>query len=414
MKQVFFTFIVFFCQYITAQYSEAQLSRHTRDVEQSQKRGTIIISLDTIFEKGIPVGMVQMSGEKAMSIRNLEGTELVFISESEKNDRSLYTFNGNLERAYQCEVHGSHWNDPQLYAKTLLEKGIISNGQLIPAEVGAFMSEKGILTSEMQSHFRLVEESRKYGRICVSKDTMFNKGERVGIMKKIGYEAISVRNLEDKELIYIKKESYKGVEDLVFNTTGQYYLVFVFHSLNKQAEIENTMWGLKNYAQVLINAGLIKNGELDPEAVDRFVLAHGQKESQKRENSELSSIFGKITSGGNENKSGTTTTNTNSGYVERNKNSSISLNYDKIEQDFKVIGLVKRSSGMSMTGNKINVISISFPNATGVAEAQAEIDKDSEWKIMTAKDGKQHNVTINIKGMEVEEIARFLIVNNYL
>lgn len=413
MKQIFFLLTILLFKGATAQYAKSELSKHSHAIEQSQRKGSIIISLDTLFEKGTPVGLIKMVGEKSMSIRNLEGTELVFVREAERKERSLYTFNGNLAKAFQCETRGAYWSEPENYCKTLLEKGVILNGQLIPEKVGIFIKENGILSSAQQTHFDMVEDSRKYGRIAVSMDTIFQKGERFGIIKKVGADAISVRNLEDKELIYIKKESYKGVEDLVFNTNGQYYSVFLFHSLNKQADVDNYIWGLKGYAEIVINAGLIQGNELDEAAVDRFVLANGMKATQKRENSELSSIFGKTSNNSNENKT-STTTNSGTGYVTRNKNASISLNYDKIEQDFKVIGVVKRSTGMSMSGSKINVIAITFPNGTGVAEAQSELSNDTEWNIMTAKDGKQHHITISIKGMEVEEIARFLIVNNYL
>lgn len=414
MKKIILLSSIFLLQSLSAQYTKSELAKHRRAVEQSLSKAMTIISLDTIFEKGNPVGLAKIGGENNISIRNLEDKELVFIRKAERKDRSLYTFNGNLTTVLQHEIRGEYWGEMAKYPQILLEKGVILNGQLMEKPLGNFIKENAIFSAAVQSHLNNIDESTKSGRVVVSMDTIFNKGERYGIIKKVGSDGVSIRNLADKELIYLKKESFKGVDDLVFNTNGQFYLTFVFLGLQKQAEVDNSnvFSGLRNHAEMVINAGLIQNGELDTAAVDRFVQAHGTKFSEKRERGEISTILGNATNG--DNKSTQPSNVSAKGYVERNKNAAISLNYDKIEQDFKVIGMVKRSVGMSMTGNKINVIAFSFPNAVGVAEAQAELSNDTKWNVMTPKDGKQHTLTIQIKGMEVEEIARFLILNNYL
>ena len=63
-------------------FSEKELKKHTEQVTKSKEKGIVILSLDTIFSKGVPYAImkVEKSGFiKNYSVRSLKGEELIYV-----------------------------------------------------------------------------------------------------------------------------------------------------------------------------------------------------------------------------------------------------------------------------------------------------------------------------------------------
>ncbi|MCC7302463.1 MAG: hypothetical protein IT233_07470 [Bacteroidia bacterium] len=84
----------------------------------------------------------------------------------------------------------------------------------------------------------------------------------------------------------------------------------------------------------------------------------------------------------------------------------------QIKQDGKVIGTFKENSSAG-SGKMIYTISYFLPNGTKIAEATSEGMNAKEWKVVTMKDNKAHNVTTTL-GRDDEDIAKYLIDLYYL
>ncbi|NTW33235.1 MAG: hypothetical protein HGB12_11540 [Bacteroidetes bacterium] len=93
-----------------------------------------------------------------------------------------------------------------------------------------------------------------------------------------------VKNLDGKDLIYLKVDEYKDPQK-VTDATPEGRMIFfkvTFLNNNTSAEI-NYYLRNKKVAEILYQAKLIVNGQLDVEAQNKFVIVNGNSFSKRRD-----------------------------------------------------------------------------------------------------------------------------------
>ncbi len=94
----------------------------------------------------------------------------------------------------------------------------------------------------------------------------------------------SVKNLNDKELIFLKTSDF--IDEKTISSTNPkgrvVFTEFIFYNSNSKAEIEDAYFA-KHWAKLIYENKLILNNELDTEAVVRFIKIIGNDFSKRRD-----------------------------------------------------------------------------------------------------------------------------------
>ncbi len=271
------------------------------------------------------------------------------------------------------------------------------------------------LGQSQREHLSNKKRAVEYHRIYIGMDTVFAPdGSPYCILKKVGYN-YSVRNIQNEELIIIKRETYQGIDDALQGIITGYsydtrYYDIVFLPMQVHAETKGDFWyGSYKVGELLVNAGFIKNNALDEEAVNNFVKAHGASFSQQRSGNDLANLRN-----GNNSVPSESSQNVGiNGIVERNKSATIVLEGDRILQDGKAIGFFKQTAGLSMSGEKVSTIIFYTSDRKIIGEATTTVAQPEKW-IVQSNYGNLKTEVETENGLEILQLARVFILEGYL
>lgn len=217
--------------------------------------------------------------------------------------------------------------------------------------------------------------------IVLSKDTVSYNGKPYCILKEIKMGRspdYSVRALDGKELIYFKFIQHAADSSLQYNVT--------FKESNRQTEVK--LADTRNLPEILVNSALVTDGsrvESNKEA-DFIVNAGAPVNQQHAHKYRL---------------------------VSRSKMAPIIVVHDDITQEVTKIGSFQEKGSYI---NKVYTMQLAvyLPNGTKIAETQYPEKGANSVHIMTAKDGKQHTVTVSPTKNTRKQIFDWLVKNEYL
>lgn len=118
-------------------------------------------------------------------------------------------------------------------------------------------------------------------------NTALENGKAIYTVEKtggFGSGEFSVKNIEGKELIYIRFSKFKDEKEIKSsNPEGNVsFSEFVFSNSSSTAEM-STLLSSKNFAKIIYENKLIVNGQLDPSAEERFIKIKGNDFSKRRD-----------------------------------------------------------------------------------------------------------------------------------
>lgn len=244
----------------------------------------------------------------------------------------------------------------------------------------------------MKKHLEKVAKSKEKGTVVLSLDTIFKSGVPYAILKdkKEFFRVVEYNlfSLNGTELAYIPFEC-------VDKTTDCYY-TFVFLDSGKKGEIKPSF--SFDIEEVIVENNLVNDTTLNAKAVDIFVLKHPQKLGLEKRNNQSAS---------------NNTDGIRYEMVERDRDAMIQIFGERIEQGFKRIGTVKKTT-WSADGKIGDLLSFYLPNGFKIAEAKQEDVTSDKYRIVTLKDNKFHYIDIDNIAATKEEIAKLLIDKYYL
>jgi hypothetical protein len=99
-----------------------------------------------------------------------------------------------------------------------------------------------------------------------------------------GMKDLSIKNISGKELMYLKIDGYKDPQKVeAANPEGkEFYIQINFMNDGTTTEINFYMRN-KKIAEIINDAKLIVNGELDVEAQKRFIMINGNRFTKRRD-----------------------------------------------------------------------------------------------------------------------------------
>lgn len=116
----------------------------------------------------------------------------------------------------------------------------------------------------------------------------------------------------------------------------------------------------------------------------------------------------------NNNNNQNNNTNNNTTLLERNRQSSVSVYGDNVQQDFKEIGRITKNEEMNSSGSILSVFKIFNHQNKQIAEATSEINGNI-LNLVTFKDNDRHTIKANgVLGSEAKkDLAEYLIQRYY-
>jgi hypothetical protein len=267
---------------------------------------------------------------------------------------------------------------------------------LLPCVAGA----QAISQKELEKHRERVAASASKNTALRSLDTIYNAGKPYAILKEKKKESVSsftLMSLTGELLAEIPVLCKKPEEDC--------YFAFIFPKWSSRAEVDE--FGNKA-EKIIIERGLIVNNKLDSAAVQRFVLRYPPTKS-----------------------GAPAPVTTEAGVMRATKESEIG-HEDEVPlkgQEVSHTTLIAAGNEIKQANKTIATFSTSthaddgeilriftYYNSAGVktGEATQQETNSRTYRIVTFTDRRNHNVTVNLRGKEAEELAQFLLSNNYL
>lgn len=244
----------------------------------------------------------------------------------------------------------------------------------------------------MKKHLEKVAKSKEKGTVILSLDTIFKSGIPYAILKdKKQFFRVVEYNLfalNGTELAYIPLECVEKTSDC--------YYTFVFLDSGKKGEIKPDF--TFDIEKVIVENNLVNDTTLNAKAVDIFVLKHPQKLALQTQNN---------------NNSANNTDGIRYEMIERDRDAMIQVFGERIEQGFKKIGTVKKST-WSADGKFGDLLSFYLPNGIKIAEAKQEDVTSDKYRIVTLKDNRFHYIDIDNIAATIQEIAKLLVDKYYL
>lgn len=150
MRQFFICCIlVFGCHAAFAQPSAKELEKHRKEVAESLSKGSVVWSLDTVFNAGVPYCLLTRDGKglllKGYNVFNLIGDELIYVNiehydQPNGQTASFYAFNF-LETGQTAEINPSLESD--YIAKQIVKNNLIKDDMLNPTGVNKMVQVYG-------------------------------------------------------------------------------------------------------------------------------------------------------------------------------------------------------------------------------------------------------------------------------
>lgn len=262
MKQCWaFLFIILFCKTIAAQgISEKEYSKHLKRIQQSKEKAEVIVSLDTIYNRGIAYALLRKvaTADKDYSVKNLSGNELIYFRLNSFNDVTPTHNIGSVEKKYYYEMlftpnkkrcETEFLSVAQL-TNFLVKNNLVVNNDLNLLAADSLIAVKGNKFSEVQNkpleifqkqgemkEFKLVERDKTkmivirndeieqdekiIGRITIKKaeegliiyflyTIQLLDGTTIASAKhqSLGSEDVEIKTMKDNKIIRITKPEY--------------------------------------------------------------------------------------------------------------------------------------------------------------------------------------------------------------
>ena len=188
----------------------------------------------------------------------------------------------------------------------------------------------------------------------------------------------SIRNKEDKELIYFKYDSYKVWENQKQVDKPAYRIIFINGGGNVYMK---KSFGEKGVMKLLTKNNLIQNDKVDTDAENRFIaINNGRKGTDKKVD---------------------------------NSASDIEIEGNEIMRDGSSIAKFSEKKMKAEDGT--DLLKISIYNSVGekVATATAPVNDALEWLVITASDNKTSEILYESPG-EKNKLFNWLLVKKYL
>lgn len=221
--------------------------------------------------------------------------------------------------------------------------------------------------------------------VVVHNDTIYYQAKPYAIIKEFvvdkNHPDYSIRNLENQELFYIRYEVPTGI-----GSFGSYRVRFK----ESGNEVKLKTKEESELPLLIVNNELVKEGRtVDNSREENFVINNGGVLRSAAQGDDKYVM------------------------VTRNRNAAVIVIGNDITQDTNKIGNIKEE------GTYINKVFtkqmiVFVPSGQKVAEAQFPDEAATVATVLTAKDGKQHQVTLNPTKVARKQVIEWLVENNYL
>jgi hypothetical protein len=248
---------------------------------------------------------------------------------------------------------------------------------------------------ELKKHVAKVEKSKEKKSVEVSLDTLFNAGIPYCVYiegkRFLGNILdITIKDLNGTDAIWCKMVTNTELNRTDFSTA---YEITFAQSGNKALYL--ITFG-NTFPKEIVKHNLFVNGLYNAANENKFISFNPYKAGIQVPQIPQNNGY---------------PNNNAPALVDRNRSSMVQIFGNEIKQDFKVIGKIAEKS-QAKDGTIINTISITLPDGTLLARAEAEQMKHN-WTIVTAKDNKEHTVNSSL-GNDKKDISDYLIKYLYL
>lgn len=255
-------------------------------------------------------------------------------------------------------------------------------------------------SKEYAKHLKRIESSKEDAGIIVSLDTIYNTGIAYAQLKKSPGtdQDYSVKDLKGNEVLYCRFNSYSNAQPTgnIGSVEKKYYYQFICRASKQQFETENKT--PQQLAEFVVQNNILKNDQLNEEAVNALTAQYGNKFSEQR--TKPVEVF----TGDRSGKKYAT--------VERDRKSLIVIRDKTIEQDGKHIGLIESTTKPEGVITYY-VFRIMLPDKTLVAQAKYQSYGTGDMEIHSITDDKV--VRIAKPDYDIDRaIVQYLIDNLYL
>lgn len=249
-------------------------------------------------------------------------------------------------------------------------------------------------TKELKKHKDKIKKSIENNRVIESLDTVFYKGKAVCI-----YKTLHAGVFEDAEYALIALRTGQELFNINTVSEGKAPNVEYFYHVTSY-DLNQTIKFLKGHdpmKELVINNCFTDSGV----AIDKVKKVFLTKADNSK--TDLQMILNTIVAANQIKKRDT--------LVTRNRNAMITIIMGTIQQDFKDIGKLQKSSAIE-DGNIKTTITITALSGKLIATAKNENSTSKSWTIVTEKDNATHSLETGL--IEENEIVKFLVEKLYL
>ena len=236
---------------------------------------------------------------------------------------------------------------------------------------------------QIKVHRKSVADSKKYGTVVLSLDTIFNKGIPYALMRPFSAALIpdySVRTLDEMEFLFLKYLS------------GNYN--FIFTQSQKQVTISKVV--MANIPKMIVDNAFVKNNQLDTVARERFILINQPPPKPKPVVSDPMKYDKSPTDPvGGANPA-------------RNNSEKVFLSGVKLTQSSVFIGTIDKNTFIQ-NGVMMEQIIFSSPAGAEVAEATRPSNTSGIWTVRTYPDNRTSAIPSDQFMRDAEIIAEYLV-----
>ncbi len=285
---------------------------------------------------------------------------------------------------------------------------------------------------ELIKHEIAVQKSIAKEKAVVSLDTLFYIGKPVCIFieesKFLGSLIKgTLKNLDGTDAVWIRYISSQEAP----NPQNLNYYEFYFAASGKRGMLPVGIG--TSLEKNIVKNGLFVDGYLDKNASDKFVAMHpvpnfmtaiivNNHPQAQINHSGVTVIAGGMgnsagsggypgqNNGGMNNGGGFN--NPNYALVQRNRNAMVQVIGSNIQQDFKSVGNITKST-VAQNGTIVTTYTVSLLTGITVGTATAEGATSHSYQILTFKDNRMHSLNSTI-GRDETDIAQYLINMGYL
>jgi len=270
-----------------------------------------------------------------------------------------------------------------------------------------FASGQEVSDRKMKSHLKEVAKSKEKGSVIWDLDTVYRSGVPYCIIIEKSHGLLpsdySVKNLDGMELIAVK---YNSVRDpnpnphfpgTVTTSPNISYYTYYFTDTRNMAEIA---YGKKVYKTVA-EENLIDGDHVNSNEEAKFITMNGMKFSGDDKNQNI-----QVTQQSSNNN------NSYTNLVERDRNKTITIVNNQVNQDFKVVGSVQLTQEGD-NGKIVKTYSVFLPDGTKIAEGKCYGITAHNWNVITLKDNQSRTVNSSFNNDAID-IVKWLINAYYL